>query len=451
MKLATRYILVLFIGMFVGAAIILDMGVLAERDPDTAKEAAAPLPLDELRTFTEVFSRIKSDYVEPVQDKKLLEDAVQGMLAGLDPHSAYLDADSFKDMRVETEGQFGGLGIEVTMENGFVKVVSPIEDTPAARAGLKTGDLIIRLDEKAVKGLSLNDAVRMMRGKPGTDITLTVVREGASKPLKITVTRAVIKIQSVKSRMLDPGYGYVRITQFQAGTDKSLIEAIKKLEKENKGNLRGLVLDLRNNPGGVLNAAVGVSDAFLDKGLIVYTEGRVPDSRMRLSATPGDVTNGAPMVVLINGGSASASEIVAGALQDDKRAVLMGTKSFGKGSVQTIIPISNGGALKITTARYFTPSGRSIQALGIVPDIVTAEAKITKSEQGDRLHEADLARHLENGSDTAKPADEPKKDDMQDGKKKDEAGKTSPADDYQLQEALNLLKGISFFKAQNGH
>ena len=451
MKLATRYILVLFIGMFVGAAIILDMGVLAERDQDTAKEAAAPLPLDELRTFTEVFSRIKSDYVEPVQDKKLLEDAVQGMLAGLDPHSAYLDADSFKDMRVETEGQFGGLGIEVTMENGFVKVVSPIEDTPAARAGVKTGDLIIRLDEKAVKGLSLTDAVRMMRGKPGTDITLTIVREGASKPLKITVTRAVIKIQSVKSRMLDPGYGYVRITQFQAGTDKSLIEAIKKLEKENKGNLRGLVLDLRNNPGGVLNAAVGVSDAFLDKGLIVYTEGRVPDSRMRLSATPGDVTNGAPMVVLINGGSASASEIVAGALQDDKRAVLMGTKSFGKGSVQTIIPISNGGALKITTARYFTPSGRSIQALGIVPDIVTAEAKITKSEQGDRLHEADLARHLENGSDTAKPADAPKKDDMPDAKKKDDAGKTSPADDYQLQEALNLLKGISFFKAQNGH
>jgi carboxyl-terminal processing protease len=451
MKLATRYILVLFIGMFVGAAIMLDMGVLAERDPGGAQDAAAPLPLDELRTFTEVFSRIKTDYVEPVSDKKLLDDAVQGMLAGLDPHSAYLDADSFKDMRVETEGQFGGLGIEVTMENGFVKVVSPIEDTPAARAGVKTGDLIIRLDEKAVKGLSLTDAVRMMRGKPGTDITLTIVREGASKPLKITVTRAVIKIQSVKSRMLEPGYGYVRITQFQAGTDKSLVDAVKKLEKENKGNLRGLVLDLRNNPGGVLNAAVGVSDAFLDKGLIVYTEGRVPDSKMRLSATPGDVINGAPMVVLVNGGSASASEIVAGALQDNKRAVIMGTKTFGKGSVQTIIPISNGGALKITTARYYTPSGRSIQALGIVPDIVAAEAKITKSEAGDRLHEADLARHLENGGDTAKPADESKPDDKQDGNKKDETGKTPPADDYQLQEALNLLKGISFFKAQNGH
>jgi len=445
MKLATRYILVLFLGMFVGAAIILDMGVLAERDEP--KETLAPLPLNELRSFTEVFSRIKSDYVEPVEDKKLLEDAVQGMLAGLDPHSAYLDADSFKDMRVETEGQFGGLGIEVTMENGFVKVVSPIEDTPAARAGVKPGDLIIRLDDKAVKGLTLTEAVRFMRGKPGSDITLTIVREGATKPLKITLTRAVIKIQSVKSRMLEPGFGYVRVTQFQAGTDKGLAEALKKLETENKGTLRGMILDLRNNPGGVLNSAVGVSDAFLDKGLIVYTEGRVADSKMKLSATPGDLLNGAPMVVLINGGSASASEIVAGALQDHKRAVIMGTKSFGKGSVQTIIPVSNGAALKITTARYYTPSGRSIQASGIVPDIVTEEARITKSEAADRLREADLARHLENGDEIAKPKEEPKKEDKKDDKKKDETGKPA-VEDYQLQEALNLLKGISFFKAQ---
>jgi carboxyl-terminal processing protease len=445
MKLATRYILVLFLGMFVGAAIILDMGVLAERDEP--KEALAPLPLNELRSFTEVFSRIKSDYVEPVEDKKLLEDAVQGMLAGLDPHSAYLDADSFKDMRVETEGQFGGLGIEVTMENGFVKVVSPIEDTPAARAGVKPGDLIIRLDDKAVKGLTLTEAVRFMRGKPGSDITLTIVREGATKPLKITLTRAVIKIQSVKSRMLESGFGYVRVTQFQAGTDKGLAEALKKLETENKGTLRGMILDLRNNPGGVLNSAVGVSDAFLDKGLIVYTEGRVADSKMKLSATPGDLLNGAPMVVLINGGSASASEIVAGALQDHKRAVIMGTKSFGKGSVQTIIPVSNGAALKITTARYYTPSGRSIQASGIVPDIVTEEARITKSEAADRLREADLARHLENGDEIAKPKEEPKKEDKKDDKKKDETGKPA-VEDYQLQEALNLLKGISFFKAQ---
>ena len=445
MKLATRYILVLFLGMFVGAAIILDMGVLAERDEP--KEALAPLPLNELRSFTEVFSRIKSDYVEPVEDKKLLEDAVQGMLAGLDPHSSYLDADSFKDMRVETEGQFGGLGIEVTMENGFVKVVSPIEDTPAARAGVKPGDLIIRLDDKAVKGLTLTEAVRAMRGKPGSDITLTIVREGATKPLKITLTRAVIKIQSVKSRMLESGFGYVRITQFQAGTDKGLADIIKKLETENKGTLRGMILDLRNNPGGVLNSAVGVSDAFIDKGLIVYTEGRVADSKMKLSATPGDLLNGAPMVVLINGGSASASEIVAGALQDHKRAVIMGTKSFGKGSVQTIIPVSNGAALKITTARYYTPSGRSIQASGIVPDIVTEEARITKSEAADRLREADLARHLENGDEIAKPKEEPKKEDKKDDKKKDETGKPA-VEDYQLQEALNLLKGISFFKDQ---
>ncbi len=445
MKLATRYILVLFLGMFVGAAIILDMGVLAERDEP--KEALAPLPLNELRSFTEVFSRIKTDYVEPVEDKKLLEDAVQGMLAGLDPHSAYLDADSFKDMRVETEGQFGGLGIEVTMENGFVKVVSPIEDTPAARAGVKPGDLIIRLDDKAVKGLTLTEAVRLMRGKPGSDITLTIVREGATKPLKITLTRAVIKIQSVKSRMLESGFGYVRVTQFQAGTDRGLAEALKKLETENKGTLRGMILDLRNNPGGVLNSAVGVSDAFLDKGLIVYTEGRVADSKMKLSATPGDLLSGAPMVVLINGGSASASEIVAGALQDHKRAVIMGTKSFGKGSVQTIIPVSNGAALKITTARYYTPSGRSIQASGIVPDIVTEEARITKSEAADRLREADLARHLENGDEIAKPKEEPKKEDKKDDKKKDETGKPA-VEDYQLQEALNLLKGISFFKAQ---
>lgn len=447
MKLATRYILVLFLGMFVGAALILDMGVLAEREP--GKAALAPLPLDELRTFTEVFSRIKADYVEPVEDKKLLQDAVQGMLSGLDPHSAYLDSESFRDMRVETEGQFGGLGIEVTMENGFVKVVSPIEDTPAARSGVKPGDLIIRLDEKAVKGMTLTEAVRVMRGKPGTDITLTIVREGATKPLKLTLTRAIIKIQSVKSRVLEPGFGYIRITQFQAGTEKGLADVIKKLEVENKEKLRGMVLDLRNNPGGVLNAAVGVSDAFLDKGLIVYTEGRVADSKMKLSATPGDLLNGAPIVVLVNGGSASASEIVAGALQDHKRAVIMGTKSFGKGSVQTIVPISNGAALKITTARYYTPNGRSIQASGIVPDIVTEEAKITKSEASDRLREADLARHLENGEVTSLPKEDPKKKIKKDDKKNNETGKSPATEDYQLQEALNLLKGISFFRAQS--
>lgn len=441
MKSATRYTLVLLLGVFVGVGVSFDMTVMADREQ--GKTAATALPIDELRTFTEVYARIKSDYVEAVEDKKLLEEAIQGMLAGLDPHSSYLDIESFRDVRVETEGQFGGLGIEVTMENGFVKVVSPIEDTPAAAAGLKPGDVIIRLDEKAVKGMALSEAVRLMRGKPGTDIVLTVVREGSSKPLKFTVTRAVIKIQSVKQRLLEPGYGYVRITQFQSGTPKALSAAIKKIEDENKGRLKGLLLDLRNNPGGVLNAAVGVSDAFLDEGLIVYTEGRVPDSKLKFSASAGDLLDGAPMVVLVNSGSASASEIVAGALQDHKRAIVMGTKTFGKGSVQTIVPVSNGAALKLTTARYYTPDGRSIQAAGIAPDIVTEDAKITRNDTGDRLREADLARHLENPSNNeVKPIEVPKPTEPA-GRKP-----TAPEEDYQVQEGLNLLKGIAIFQAK---
>ena len=432
-----RYALILLLGVFVGVGITLERAVQAER---AGKQADQPLPIDELRTFTEVFSRIKADYVEPVDDKKLLRDAIQGMLAGLDPHSSFLDPEGFKDMRVGTEGEFGGLGIEVTMEDGFVKVVSPIEDTPAARAGLKTGDLIIRLDNKAVKGMSLNDAVKQMRGKPGSDITLTVVREGSPKPLVFTLARAVIKIQSVKHRMLDDGFGYLRITQFQANTGDGVKDALAKLKAQHKGNLKGLVLDLRNNPGGVLNAAVAVSDAFLTSGLIVYTEGRVADAELKFSATPADLVNGAPMVVLVNGGSASASEIVAGALQDHKRAVIMGTKTFGKGSVQTILPMSGGAALKITTARYYTPSGRSIQATGILPDVITEEAKVTKREKGaeDALKEADLTGHLEN-----------KVKDKADAKKAAPSVKLDTAgEDYQLQEALNLLKGVSIFRAQ---
>lgn len=446
MKSAARYTLVLLLGVFVGAGITFDMTVMADRE-QSKTGIPSTLPVDELRTFTEVYARIKADYVEPVEDKKLLEEAIQGMLAGLDPHSSYLDAEGFKDVRAETEGQFGGLGIEVTMENGFVKVVSPIEDTPAASVGLKPGDLIIRLDDKAVKGMALTDAVRTMRGKPGTDIVLTVVREGSNKPLKFTVTRAIIKIQSVKQRLLEPGYGYVRITQFQSGTAKSLTASVKKLETENKGPLKGLLLDLRNNPGGVLNAAVAVSDAFLEKGLIVYTEGRVADSKLRLSASAGDIINGAPMVVLVNSGSASASEIVAGALQDHKRAVIMGTKTFGKGSVQTIVPVSNGAALKLTTARYYTPDGRSIQAAGIVPDIITEDAKVTRNDTTGRLRESDLARHLENtlNNDT-KPIEVPKPAEPTQGSKTPSA----PDEDYQLQEGLNLLKGIAIFQAKRG-
>jgi carboxyl-terminal processing protease len=434
----TRYALILLLGVFVGVGVTLERAVQAERT--VAKLAEQPLPIDELRTFTEVFSRIKADYVEPVEDKKLLRDAIQGMLAGLDPHSSFLDPEGFKELRVGTEGEFGGLGIEVTMEDGFVKVVSPIEDTPAARAGLKTGDLIIRLDSKAVKGMALNEAVKQMRGKPGSDIVLTVVREGQPKPLTFTLTRAVIKVQSIKQRMLENGFGYVRITQFQANTGDGLKDALAKLKLQNKANLTGLVLDLRNNPGGVLNAAVAVSDAFLSSGLIVYTEGRVADAELKFSATPADLINGAPMVVLVNGGSASASEIVAGALQDHKRAVIMGTKTFGKGSVQTILPMSGGSALKITTARYYTPNGRSIQATGILPDVVTEEAKVTKRDKAseDMLKEADLPGHIE-GKGKEKPG--AKKDAP--SVKLDTAG-----EDYQLQEALNLLKGISIFRTQ---
>ncbi len=430
------YALILLLGVFVGVGVTLERAVQAERE---AARQGQTLPIDELRVFTEVYSRIKSDYVEPVDDKKLLQSAIQGMLSGLDPHSNYLDAEGFKDIRIGTEGEFGGLGIEVTMEDGFVKVVAPIEDTPAARAGLKTGDLIIRLDEKAVKGMSLNDAVKYMRGKPGSDITLTVVREGQSKPLKFTVTRAVIKVQSVKHRLLEEGFGYVRVTQFQANTAEGLKESLDKLKTQNKSALKGLVLDLRNNPGGVLNAAVSVSDLFLSTGLIVYTDGRIADSQLKFNATPADALHGAPLVVLVNGGSASASEIVAGALQDHKRAVIMGTKTFGKGSVQTILPMSSGTALKLTTARYYTPNGRSIQATGIIPDVITEEAKITKRDKDidETLKEADLTGHLENKTGAPKKGQKPAKLD-------------TSGEDYQLQEALNLLKGISIFKAQTG-
>ena len=441
MKIATRYVLVLLLGVFIGAGFTLDTAVLAKREGEQV--VSTTLPLDELRTFTEVFSKIKSDYVEDVADKKLLEDAIGGMLAGLDPHSTYLDPEGYRDVRIGTEGQFGGLGIEVTMENGFVKVVSPIEDTPAARAGLQPGDLIVRLDDQAVKGMSLSDAVKLMRGKPGSDITLTVVREGENQPLKITVTRAVIKIRSVKSRLLEPGYGYIRITQFQANTTKNMKTSLSKLEKENGGKLKGVVLDLRNNPGGVLNAAVSVSDAFLKKGIIVYTEGRIADSKLTFEAQPDQVLEGAPLVVLVNGGSASASEIVAGALQDNGRAVIMGTKTFGKGSVQTIMPMSNGAALKLTTARYFTPSGRSIQATGIEPDIVTEQAKLTrnKSDQ-DRLKEANLARHLQSG--------EPAGSDKKKSEKEQTSKPSTSTDDFQLREALNLLKGINIYAEKSG-
>jgi carboxyl-terminal processing protease len=445
-----RNFLVLFLGIVLGVSIAIGHGVWADRSTEPAD---SNIPLDELRAFTDVFAKIKSDYVEEVDDKTLLEYAISGMLSNLDPHSNYLDAEAYKELQVGTTGEFGGLGIEVTMENGFVKVMSPIDDTPAQRAGIHSGDLIIRLDETPVKGLTLKDAVDMMRGKPGTDIVLTVIREGEEKPLKFTLTRAVIKVKSVKSRTLEKGYGYLRITQFQSHTPENLMEAIGKLKKDSGGKLKGLVLDLRNNPGGVLSAAVSVSDDFIDSGLIVYTEGRVKDSELKFKATPGDVLDGAPMVVLINAGSASASEIVAGALQDHHRAVIMGEKSFGKGSVQTIVPISDDTALKLTTARYFTPSGRSIQAEGIVPDIPLSNVKLSAADKPefDPVKEANLTGHLANPNEDAKAA---KGGAPADGTQQDKSDKTkdetpSVNTDYALYEALNLLKGLSFLEQKN--
>lgn len=459
-----------FAGLIAGFALTLNYSAQAE------KEALKPLPVKELRAFTDVFARIKTDYVETVDDKKLITEAINGMLSGLDPHSAYLDPEAYKDLQVGTQGEFGGLGIEVGMEDGFVKVVSPIEDTPAYRAGLKTGDLIIKLDDTPVKGMNLNDAVKRMRGKPGTQIKLTILRKGDQKPFVVTITRDIIKIRSVKFKLVEPGYGYVRITQFQEHTGELLVEALQKIYTENKGPLKGLVLDLRNDPGGLLNGAVGVSAAFLKPGsLVVYTEGRAEDSKMRLTASredylrpmqadylkslPEGVKN-VPLVVLVNGGSASASEIVAGALQDHKRAVIMGTQTFGKGSVQTILPLGNDTAIKLTTARYFTPSGRSIQAKGIEPDIKVEDPNSPVDDELG-IREADLAKHLENPEEEeGKPVKAPKAQDKQgkdekgdkDSKKSEfkplEPGEVVSKNDYQFNQALNLLKGISIIQGK---
>jgi carboxyl-terminal processing protease len=430
--------LVLVFGIFLGISASLTSNVLANK-----KAEAEGLPLDQLRNFSDIFARIKSDYVEQVEDKTLLEHAIRGMLSGLDPHSTYLSPDEYNELRIGTSGEFGGLGIQVGMEDGFVKVIAPIDDTPAYNAGLHAGDLIIRLDEQSVKGLTLNDAVKIMRGKPGSDIVLTVVREGEDKPLKFTVTRDIIKVKSVKSRLLDPGYGYIRISNFQSGTGPQLLKEINKLKADNKDELKGLVLDLRNNPGGVLNAAAEVSDLFIEKGKLVYTEGRIENSHFEYNAKPGDILDGAPMVVLINGGSASASEIVAGALQDHKRAIVMGSKSFGKGSVQTIQELRSGGAVKITTARYFTPSGRSIQGEGITPDIVLDKYKVTAADDDSAIHikEADLNGHISNPTKSEEAIEKAEKD----AEKSVKSEKVLATEDYQLHEALILLKGLSIF------
>ena len=398
-----------------------------------AASAKAPLPLEELRTFAEVMDRIKAAYVEPVDDKTLLENAIKGMLSNLDPHSAYLGPEDFAELQESTSGEFGGLGIEVGSEDGNIKIVSPIDDTPASKAGIQAGDFIVKINGQPTRGLTMTEAVDKMRGKVGQKITLTLVRNGGT-PFDVTLTRANIQVKSVKSQLLEDGYGYIRITQFQVKTGEEVASALSKLRREN-GNkkLKGIILDLRNNPGGVLQSAVEVVDHFITKGLIVYTKGRIANSELRFSATGKDLSENVPLVVLINGGSASASEIVAGALQDQKRGVVMGTTSFGKGSVQTVLPLNNDRALKITTALYFTPNGRSIQAQGIVPDIEVSRAKITREQDTEYFKEADLQGHLGNGNGGAdKPTGSSPK------------AKPMPQDDdFQLSQALSLLKGLS--------
>ncbi|MFZ5502467.1 MAG: S41 family peptidase [Pseudomonadota bacterium] len=460
------------LGLVSGIAISLHFSAIADKET-----IATPLPIEELREFTEVFVRIKDSYVEPVTDKKLITEAISGMLNGLDPHSAYLDADAYKELQVGTHGEFGGLGIEVGTEDGVVKVISPIEDTPAFEAGIKSGDLIVKIDGALIKGLTLNEAVKKMRGKPGTKIRLSIIRKGEPKPLEITIIRAIIKVKSIKPKLLESGYGYVRITQFQELTGENLATALTDLEKENQGALKGLVLDLRNDPGGLLTSAVGVAAAFLPKdSLVVYTEGRTDDAKMSLSASPENYLRGngkkdylknlpdsiksVPLIVLVNAGSASASEIVAGALQDHKRAVILGTQTFGKASVQTVLPLSNNTAIKLTTARYYTPSGRSIQAKGIVPDIIVEDPADAGHDRGlYRIREADLNKHLENNNQDSQdntptesielnsvPPEQDNKDDDGNRTNKYTPTKFGSENDYQLNQALNLLKGMNILK-----
>ncbi len=420
--------------------------VLAETDPVSAEQKSAileeHLPLYELRTFTEIFDRIRNSYVEPVDDKTLFQYAIDGMLSNLDPHSDYLLPEDFSDLQESTTGKFGGLGIEVGIEDGLIKVVTPIDDTPAERAGIKSGDFIVSLDGEPVREMSLNDAIDRMRGEPGTDIELNIRRKGEPDLLEFVLTRAEINVASVRSKDLGEGIGYLRITQFQDKSGSELVSAIEELQsqaQQNNTQLHGLILDLRNNPGGVLDAAAEVSDAFLSSGLIVYTEGRISESDFRFSATEKTVAENTPLIVLINGGSASASEIVAGALQDHKRAVIVGTQSFGKGSVQSVLPIGGDKAIKLTTARYFTPKGRSIQAQGIQPDVYVEQSEVTTYEQS-YYKESDLPGHLSNGDDDN--AENPQKDLDADH----EVSDNLLSKDFQLYQAYTLLKGWSVFQ-----
>lgn len=415
---------------------------LSEQD-SSKQEGEQGIPMEDVQRFSNALSLIKKYYVKPVDDKILFDNAIRGMVSGLDPHSGYLDENDFAELQTATNGEFGGLGIEVTMEDGVIKVITPLVDTPAFKAGVKAGDYIIKLGSTSVQGLELKDAVNLMRGAPGSSIELTIVRKGTKKLLTFNLVREKIEIKSVKSKLLDKQYGYVRLTQFQALTDKDMEQSIAKMKKQAGGQLKGLILDLRNNPGGLLNSAIEISDAFLGNGnkdkkdMIVYTQGRLPGSKFTaLSTSPTDIINNAPMVVLINNGSASASEIVAGALKDNKRAIVLGTRSFGKGSVQTVLPLDEKRGIKLTTALYFTPSGTSIQAKGITPDIVVEEIAVPKS--GDKASfkgftEADLSGHLANGNKTQTPnTNVPSVDE-----------ESLLHEDYQLYAALTILKGLA--------
>lgn len=403
---------------------------------DTTATDSLPLPLNEVRIFTEVLNRIRNAYVEPIDDKTLLENAIRGMLAGIDPHSSYLVDEEFDNLQEMTTGEFGGLGVQVGVSNGFITIISPVDGSPADIAGVKAGDIIIKIDDTPTSDITIDETTDLMRGAPGTDIVLTILREGLDEALEITVTRDIITASSVRSRFLEPGFGYIRISQFVTGTGSEINTTLENFYLRDT-ELKGIILDLRNNPGGVLQAAVDVVDAFISEGLIVYTEGRETNSYTRFDATPTDPSRGVPLIVLINQGSASASEVVAGALQDHNRAVVMGTQSFGKGSVQTVSPLTNGRAIKLTTALYFTPNGRSIQALGIVPNIIVRQGRLTSlPDNPANYREQDLEGHLENEGLTGSIPEV-----------LDLTGEQVLIGDYQLNEALNILKGLALLRA----
>ena len=414
-------------------AVVLSAGLALSAGPASADEPAA-LPVDQIEAFAKIFDLVKEQYIQPVDDRKLLVDAIRGMVSGLDPHSAYLTPEDHEELQESSSGEFGGLGIEITAEDGLIRIITPLDDSPAYEAGLLPGDLVTRVDGESVRDLTANEAAKRIRGLPGTPVTLTILREGEHEMLEFTIVRDIVEVASVRSELIEPGFARIRISRFQTHTGERLVEEIRRVEEENEGPLSGAVLDLRNNPGGMLSGAVSVADAFLEDGLIVYTQGRSPDSREEYYAKPSDFLGGVPLVALVNDGSASAAEIVAGALQDRRRAVIAGTRTFGKGSIQTIVNLDNGSALKLTTSRYYTPSGHSIQARGIIPDIELPLLRIEASEPGPPIHEGTLPGHLAAEENAA------------DGARSDSTSSSLAVDDFPLFQAVNLLKGLALLR-----